>query len=223
MCINRIRNKFRNFSWKRALVSLAFGSALILGGGIPLAISHGMIAFLAYSSIVVALYAIFVSMKSLQLTRETQRPFVTVTNTDVKLMGKSKEKTSPAIWLTIRNTGSLPAEKIYMRSNFVEAIGDSNQKVLHSEERRSGLLFPMQEFVIAHLLPSVCRRVLAWVRRWGLPPRRCYFHGLQRRTSSQLFDLDTPFVTTILVGFPPSPSRVPWGCLGPSFAHRVGS
>mgnify|MGYP007088117760 CR=1 FL=1 len=75
MCINRIRNKFRNLSWKRALVNFGIGATVILGGGIPLAISSGIIGFLAYSSIIVALYAIFVSMKSLQLTEATQRPF----------------------------------------------------------------------------------------------------------------------------------------------------
>ena len=76
------------------------------------------IAF-AVLSIAVATFfptrALRLSRDSLTLTRNTLRPFVTVTNTDVKLVGISQEKAMPAIWLTVRNTGSLPAQGIHIK------------------------------------------------------------------------------------------------------------
>lgn len=120
MRIKRIRNKFNSVNWKRALVSLAIGSALILGGGIPLAISHGMIAFLAYSSIVVALYAIFVSMKSLELTRESQRPFLSSHGA----ISVSSTPDTVTLTFNIQNSGSIPGSNVHTDIDFFDEDED---------------------------------------------------------------------------------------------------
>ena len=121
---------------------LGIGAAVILGGGIPLAISSGIIAFLAYSSIVAALYAIFVSMKSLQLTRATQRPFLNVTRISVHWSGDSVHP-SPLnyIFIGISNTGNFPADNVSFLFN-VWRSKNKRKHLLQMEAADTSIYFP---------------------------------------------------------------------------------
>ncbi len=116
MCTNKIRNKFRNFTWKRALVSLVIGAAIILGGGIPLGIFYGVIAFLSYSAIVVALFATYVSIGSLELTRNMIRPFLYMAGSiNAKKVGEFI-----TLIFNIKNSGSLPGEDVHVDVDFFD-------------------------------------------------------------------------------------------------------
>lgn len=105
------RTMRNNFHWKRGLASFFIGSGVVLGGGIPLAIKYGFLAFLSFSGVVAALLAVYVATRSLQLTRETQRPFLTTVNEPEEpvVIG---EKDHPRVLLNIKNTGNLPADRI---------------------------------------------------------------------------------------------------------------
>lgn len=142
MRISQIRNRFNNFSWKRALVSLGIGIAIILGGGIPLAISHGMIGFFSYSAIVVALYASYVSIKSLQLARNTQRPFLNVLgyvscHTYTASLGQ--------IAAVIRNSGIFPADEVSVHCGVFKNKKSDNEHLLLQEGNIPAIHFPNEE------------------------------------------------------------------------------
>ena len=111
MCKELIRHRFRNFNWIKALISVLIFAGLVLGVGLPIFAPLGIEAFLSWASIVVVIFAIWISIQSLNLTRETQRPFLTIIGEpdEPEMIG---EKDNPRIVLNIKNTGSLPADRV---------------------------------------------------------------------------------------------------------------
>jgi len=111
MCREFIKRRFRNANWIKALIMVLIFAGLVLGVGLPIFAPLGVEAFLSWASIVVVIFAIWISIQSLNLTRETQRPFLTIVGEPEEplMIG---EKDNPRIILHIKNTGNLPADRI---------------------------------------------------------------------------------------------------------------
>jgi len=111
MCKELIRHRFRNVNWIKALIMVLIFAGLVLGVGLPIFSPLGVEAFLSWASIVLVLFAIWISIQSLNLTRETQRPFLTIVGEPEEPLMIAK-KDNPYIVLHIQNTGSLPADRV---------------------------------------------------------------------------------------------------------------
>lgn len=96
-----------------------------------------------------ALAAAIAAMISLKWARDTIRTFVTVTNAEFEMIDIPQIHNK--IYLTLRNTGVLPAENISITSELIEVSGDGRDKnLLPPERKQAGLLFPNHEFGLFH-------------------------------------------------------------------------
>jgi hypothetical protein len=136
----------KNFRWTRALVSLIVGSIIILTVGIPLAINYGVLAYLSFSGVVAALLAVYVATRSLQLTRETQRPFLNVGDISVVWSDKDDQTGNVNYIIThINNTGVFPADKVNIEFKIWPDGVDGQKKILKVREEIPSILFPGEE------------------------------------------------------------------------------
>jgi len=135
---------------KRALFGVLIVGGLIGGAGIKLVAPHGIVAFLSFSSIIVVLYAIFISMQSLQLARDTQRPFLNVMGTvryalyEYSDEGKSSIQ---AIKFSISNEGAFPADEVSISCNVCKERGNDDWHLLSLSRENAipSICFPHQE------------------------------------------------------------------------------
>jgi len=142
MCINRIRNKFSNFNWKKALISTLIPAVLILGVGLPFFAPHGFVAFLSWSSIVIVLFAIWISIQSLNMARDTQRPFLNVLETvHYSLYPASIQK----IAFSICNKGVFPAEEVLVHCDVCHNKENAENHSLSLEKEIPSIYFPNEE------------------------------------------------------------------------------
>ena len=104
-------NRSKNFNWLRALVTAVVMGALILGIGLPVFAPLGIDAFLSWASVIIVLYAIWISVQALNLAKATQRPFLTVVREpeEPKII---VDAGNPRVILHIQNTGNLPADRV---------------------------------------------------------------------------------------------------------------
>jgi len=146
MCVSWIRKRFRSVNLKRLLVSFGISGLVILGGGIPLIISYGVIAFLSYSAIVVALLATYVSIRSLKLTRKMIRPFLSAAGEIYIDIGETEEKLE--LMFCVRNSGALPASEVHWDIDFfgekeeIAELNSSNKYEGAKGDYERALIFP---------------------------------------------------------------------------------
>lgn len=145
-----MKKKFNNFKWIRALVYVLIGGAIIFGGGYPFYKSNDITGFLSYASIILVGYAVFVSIKSLQLARNTQRPFLSLPLAEP--IPISIERDIVTINFKIQNSGLLPASDVHADTTFYdkdEKVTETNQSNKYptvSQSKGSLLLFPNTYF-----------------------------------------------------------------------------
>ncbi|MBA7637997.1 hypothetical protein ES703_45646 [subsurface metagenome] len=111
MCKKYLRNIFKNYNWVKALLTVCVVGGLVFGVGLPIFAPLGIEAFLSWASVIIVLYAVWISVQSLNLSKATQRPFLTTVEEpqEPEVIG---EATNPRIILHIGNTGNLPADRI---------------------------------------------------------------------------------------------------------------
>lgn len=111
MCKKYLRNIFGNYNWVKALLTVCVVGGLVLGVGLPIFAPLGIEAFLSWASIIIVLFAVWISVQSLNLSKATQRPFLTTVEEpqEPEVIGEAEK---PRIILHVGNTGNLPADRI---------------------------------------------------------------------------------------------------------------
>jgi len=146
-------------------------------------------AFLCASVVIASVAAIgstFASMSahdsltltqdSLELTRASQRPFLTATNTGVRL-----ERDRGEVWLIVTNTGSLPADKVSVdMALWTLESKDSSEHILGRTGKDDTILFPRTNNKFGL---KVTEKTLELVRgeKTGVRLTMKYQHKLERK------------------------------------------
>jgi hypothetical protein len=92
-------------------------------------------------------FAGIIAALTLKRTIDTVRPFLTLAKTEV-LSGESREQT--VVRLTIRNTGSVPAEEVVVHLSWSESRGDANASEVLSQTLLTPTIFPTEDRIITH-------------------------------------------------------------------------
>jgi len=93
-----------------------------------------------------------VTRNSLELTRGAIRPFMTVIEYKEEPFKTDSGQILPAIWLTLTNSGGLPADNIYAAIKLVEVESGGNLNTLKEQDKPLGVLFPSQKYNVAQII-----------------------------------------------------------------------
>ncbi|MDH5364544.1 MAG: hypothetical protein OEW82_05195 [Dehalococcoidia bacterium] len=121
-----------------------------------LGVMHGIAISLAFISIIVATFfasrSLVLTSKSLELTRATTRPFLTLSGYKVIL---PSSRVDMEIVLLIRNTGSLPADSVSI-DVILAAVNDADETERQLEKYelvKNAIYFPTIDETL-HVVPS---------------------------------------------------------------------
>ena len=144
----KLKMKYRNFRWKYFLTRFFIFNGLLWAGGIPLILTDNIVGFLAFGGIVVAAFATYVSIQSLEITRNTQRPFINTgmlhgcsqsTNNSDKTLCKID-----SVNILVCNHGVYPAESVKIDC---EAYNNnwSGKNLFVSNKKEPTIYFPNED------------------------------------------------------------------------------
>lgn len=147
-----MKESIRNHNWKKALITVCIVGALILGVGLPIFAPLGFEAFLSWASVIIVLYAIWISVQSLTLSRATSRPFLSVR---VKL-SKGLSLDRAILIAGIENTGNLPADHVAVDCSwYIQTTDGIEQCSLELEKASQSIIFPADKAESTYLVKSM--------------------------------------------------------------------
>jgi len=119
---------------------------LILGVGLPIFAPLGIQAFLSWASVIIVLYAIWISVQSLTLSRATTRPFLNVGQFNVIWSRKDEQSASVKYFIVgLCNTGVFPANEMSVILKISKRGVDDQQYSFAVNEGIPTICFPGDE------------------------------------------------------------------------------
>jgi len=139
------------YNWKKALITVCIVGVLILGVGLPIFAPLGIEAFLSWASVIIVLYAIWISVQSLILSRATTRPFLNLQLNLIK--GSSLDRA--ILVAEMENTGNLPADQVTVNCSwYIQTSDHAEQCSLELEKANQSIIFPAERAKSTYLVKS---------------------------------------------------------------------